>query len=151
MYFLLSLPYPNFGKQKLNSVRHLKPDDSASMEFVESGKRKEALMDVLHFLARLYGAVSKDMRGIRAIRFLNGGDHLNADNLNKEDIENVIKAHRFKGLTRIGAGLMREILKPFVFADDPSWVKGTPKLRQLERPLLIMVITDGAVTFSPFQ
>ena len=143
----------NFGKQKLNSVGHLKPDDSASMEFVESGKRKEALMDVLHFLARLYGAVTEGLHGIRAIRFLNGGHHLMADNLKKkDDIEDVIKAHKFKGLTRIGAGLMREILKPFVFADDPSWVKGNPKkLRQLERPLLIMVITDGAVTFSPFQ
>ena len=148
---------PILKNKKLNSVRHLKSDDSASMEFVESGKRKEALVDVLHFLARLYGAVSEGIHGIKAIRFLNGGQHLkdgqplSVNNLKKkEDIEDVIMAHKFKGLTQIGAGLMREILKPFVFAHDPSWVKGTPKkLQQLERPLLIMVITDGAVTFPP--
>ena len=129
-------------------------DDSTSMQYLEDGRRKEALKSVLHFLIKLYGAVSEGIwHGIRAIRFLNGGHHLEADNLKKkDDIESVIMAHKFKGMTRIGAGLMREILKPFVFADDPSWVKGTPKkLRQLERPLLIMVITDGAVTFSPFQ
>ena len=149
VYFLWSLPYPTLAK----FVRGLKSDDSVSMEFVESGKRKEALIDVLHFLVRLYGAVSGDLRGIRAIRFLNGGHHLLSDNLKrKDDIEKVIKAHKFQGLARIGAGLMREILKPFVFANDPSWVKGTPKkLRQLERPLLVMVITSGVVNPPPLQ
>ena len=122
------------------------------MEFVESGRRKEALIDVLYFLVRLYGAVSKGMHGIRAIRFLNGGHYLNADEFrSRDDIENLIRAHKFQGLARIGAGLMREILKPLVFADDP-WVRGTPKkLRKMERPLVVMVITDGMVTFPALQ
>ena len=134
-------------------MRGLISDDSISMEFVESGRRKEALIDVLYFLVRLYGAVSEGRRGIRAIRFLNSGHHFNADNLrSRDDIEHLIQAHKFQGLPRIGACLMQEILKHFVFADDPSWVKGTPKkLRQMERPLIVMVITDGMVKFLPLQ
>ena len=117
------------------------------MEFVEGGKRKTALKDVLHFLACLYGTVTG--RGIKAIRFLNDRSHHKKDRiLEEKDVHDLINSHKFEGLTRIGAGLMRHILKPFVFEDDPSWVPGTPKkLRAMERPLLIMVITDGAVTF----
>jgi len=123
-------------------------DDSISMEFEESGKRKEALKDVLDFLARMYGAVSGGQRGIRAIRFLNGSDEddQQADNLKERDeIDRVINEHVFEGVTRIGTGLMQKILKPFVFSEE-RWVKGTiRKLQQMERPLLVMVITDGAV------
>ena len=139
-------------KTKAKLVRGLKSDDSIDMEFVESGRRKKALIDILHFLGRLYGTVSEDIHGIRAIRFLNG-NHLDADNLRTRDqIEDVIMAHKFRGLAQIGTGLMRGILKPFVFTDDPSWVKGTPKkLRQMERPLLVMVITSGAVNSPPFN
>ena len=146
-------------KTKAKLVRGLKSDDSVTMEFVEGGRRKEALIDVLHFLTRLYDAVSEGVRGIKAIRFLHGGYYLNgeyyliADNLrSREDIEGIMMAHKFRGLTQIGAGLMQEILKPLVFADDPSWVKGTPKkLRQMERPLLVVVITSGVVNPPPLQ
>lgn len=120
------------------------------MESVESGRRKYTVMEVLHFLGRLYGELSNGMRGIKTIQFLNGANEPRADNLQKkDDINNVIGSHKFNGLRCIGAGLMRKILKPFVFTDD-LWVRGTPrKLRQMKRPLLIMVITDGAVTFLP--
>ena len=135
---------------KANPVKHLKLDDSTSMEFEQGGERKRALKEVLHLLADLYGAVSDDMRGIKAIRFLNGIDNIKADDIKRRgDIDDVIDNHQFEGLTCIGAGLMRKILKPFVFSDEP-WVKGTSrKLRKVERPLLVMVITDGAVSFHP--
>lgn len=118
------------------------------MEFEQGGERKKALKKVLHFLADLYSAVSDDMRGIKAIRFLNGTDDLTADHLrSKDEIDKVIDCHEFEGLTCIGAGLMRKVLKPFVFADEP-WIRGTPRrLRRMERPLLVMVITDGEVIF----
>ena len=128
-------------------MKHLESDDSTSMEFEQKGKRKNALKEVLHFLADLYGAVSDGMRGIKAIRFLNGVDDLNADHLRRKgEINKVIDGHEFEGLTRIGTGLMQKVLEPFVFTDEP----GIPrKLRQMERPLLIMIITDGAVTLHP--
>ena len=136
-------------KTKAKFVRALKSDDSASMEFVESGRRKEALINVLYFFARLYKVVSGSMQGIRAICFLNGGGHFNTENLKeKDDIMNIVNSNKFKGLARIGLGLMKRILQPLVFTDDPSWVKGTPrKLQQMEQPLLVLVITDGRVTF----
>jgi len=126
-------------------------DDSISMEFEEEGRRKVALKRVLYFLADMYGAVSDEQRGIRAIRFLNGSDESDkADDLRRpEEIDSVIDSHEFEGLTRIGTGLMQKILKPFVFSDE-KWVKGTTrKLQHMERPLLVMVITDGAVEGEP--
>ena len=126
------------------------------MVFLGGGRRTEILKRVLHFLARLYGALSNGRRGIKALRFFNNTAKHRADYLqDKTDIDNLIESHEFNGLTRIGAGLIRRILKPFVFEDDPSWVKGKPrKLQQMERPLLVMVITDGAVgnpTPPPFK
>ena len=119
------------------------------MEFEEAGRRKVAVKSVLSFIADIYGAVSNKERGIRAIRFLNGNDDLEADNImTAEEIDKVIDNHEFEGLTRIGTGLMQKILKPFVFDETVKWDKKSGearKLKQLGRPLLIMVITDGAV------
>ena len=122
------------------------------MEFEEGGKRKEYLKTILGFLAEIYSALFNGHRGIRAIRFLNNGtndnDDRTADNMSQRaEIEGVINNHVFdEGLTSIGTGLMKKILRPFVFSDE-KWVKGTPrKMRNMERPLLIMVITNGAVS-----
>ena len=85
----------------------MKSDDSRSMEFIESGKRKTALKDVLYFLARLYGAISDEERGIKAIRFLNGDDDVDANDLrNKSEIDALINSHTFDGLSCIGTSLM---------------------------------------------
>jgi len=130
-------------------------DDSISMEFEEHGRRKLAVKRFLSFITEIYGAVSNEERGIRAIRFLNGDDDLEADNImTSEEIDKVIDNHEFEGLTRIGTGLMQKILKPFVFDDTVKWDKKSGearKLKQLGRPLLIMVITDGAVCPHPFM
>ena len=117
-----------------------------SMQFEENGKRKEAVKHVLEIIAEVYGAVYGKKRGIRAIRFLNGSDDLKADNIQtREEIDELIDNHVFEGLTRIGTGLMQKILKPFVFNDTVKWDKQPRKPGKLERPLLILVITDGAV------
>ena len=104
---------------------------------------------ILGFLTEVYSALSNGHRGIRAIRFLNGTDDDDrmADNISqKDEIEEMIDNHEFEGLTRMGTGLMCKILRPFVFSDE-KWVKGTlRKMRNMERPLLIMVITDGEVS-----
>ena len=116
-----------------------------SMVFEEDGKRKGYLKTILGFLTEIYGALSH--RGIHAIRFFNGTDDHSADNIiDRENIEDIIDNHIFEGLACIGSSLMQKILKPFVFSDE-KWVKGTPsKMRNMEQPLLIMVITDGAVS-----
>jgi len=125
-------------------------DDSASMEFDEKGERKEALKHVLHFLTRLYGAISDSTRGIKAIRFLNDDDAVEYDDLkNKSQIDTLIGEHKFEGLTRIGAGLMGKILKPFVFDEKPQVKNIARGMQKMKRPLLIMVITDGKVEGEP--
>jgi len=126
-------------------------DDSQSMSFEEKGDRIKAMKKVLAYLAHVFGLSSKD-RGISAIRFLNGSDDLKANNLKEDQIDSVIDRHEFEGLTKIGTGLMSKILKPLVFAEGEVWNKQDKKprrLRQLKRPLLIMVITDGAVEGEP--
>jgi len=124
-------------------------DDSISMEFEESGRRKVGIKRVLSAITEVYGAVSGKMRGVRAIRFLNGNHDLRAGNIQtREQIDELIDNHVFEGLKRLGTGLMQKILKPFVFDETVKWDKASKqprKLKKLERPLLIMVITDGAV------
>ena len=124
-------------------------DDSTAMEFEESGKRKIAIKSVLSIIAGIYGAVSNKERGIRAIRFLNGNDDLGADNIQTaEQIDKVIDNHEFDGSKKIGSGLMKKILKPFVFDETVKWDKKSGrarKLKKLARPLLTLVITDGVV------
>ena len=117
------------------------------MVFEEGGKRKGYLKTILDFLGEIYSALSNGHRGIRAIRFLNGTDDLSvADMYQRDKIKDIIDDHVFDNQTYIGAGLMEKILRPFVFSDE-KWVKGTPrKMRNMERPLLIMVITDGEVS-----
>ena len=120
------------------------------MEFGDAGVRKVAAVKcVLSFIADIYGAVSQEKCGIRAIRFLNSDDELEADNIvTAEEIDRVIDNHEFEGLTSIGTGLMQKILKPFVFDETVKWDRKSGearKLKQLGRPLLIMVITDGVV------
>ena len=115
------------------------------MEFEEAGRRKEYLKIMLGFLGEIYSTLSH--RGIRAIRFLNGKDDFTAENMSqREEIEQVIDKHKFEGLTCTGTSLMRKILNPFVFLDEKV-VKGTPrKIRNMERPLFIIVITDEEVS-----
>ena len=111
--------------------------------------RKVALKKLLCFIAKIYGAVSGGCRGIRTLRFFNGID--NADNIiQRDEIEEIVDCHESEDLTHIGVALEGQILKPFVFADDPSWVKGTPrKMRDMKRLLLIIVIIS--VSFPPFK
>ena len=130
-------------------------DDSTSMEFEEAGRRQVAMKTVLSIIVDVYGAISNKERGIRAIRFLNGNDDLEADKImTAEEIDKVIDNHKFKGLKRIGTGIIQKILRPFVFDGTVKWDKKSGearKLKQLGRPLLIMAITDGAVCPHDFM
>lgn len=119
------------------------------MEFGQGGKRKLALKTILGFLAEICSALSDGCHGIRAIRFMNGADDLRAANFKRSDeIDKVVDNHIFEGLTCIGTSLMRKILMPFVFTDEPFVDR---RMRHMDRPLLVMVITDGGVSLATFQ
>ena len=120
------------------------------MDCEEGSFRIEAVKKVLTYITHTYDLTTKG-RQIRAIRFLNGTDDLNTNNLTAAEIDRVVDNHKFQGLAKIGTGLMHKILKPLIFAEDAVWDeqgKMPNKLRELKRPLLIIVIIHGAVRHS---
>ena len=124
---------------------HSGSDDSVSMEFEEGGDRQEATKKVLLLLAGLYGCFSNDPCRIQ-VRFFNGNEKLSAEDLTTKDkIDEKIEEHQFNGLTLIGTSLIQKILKPFVYDRE----HGKRTVGKLERPLLVLVITDGAVNPPP--
>ena len=119
------------------------------MKLKDGGQRMIALKHFLYAVGKIYGIASVRENGIRAVCFLNGygEDDLNASDLSTEEtINRVVDAHEFKGHNWLATGLMRKILVPLVFGpkqQDTSVATGTRELGKLERPLLIMAITDG--------
>ncbi|KAG0131823.1 hypothetical protein HOY82DRAFT_559214 [Tuber indicum] len=106
-------------------------DDSESMSSEENGQRVEILKDVLKTINNIYQHASEPGVGIRAIRFMNNYD--DQDNFLGNPYE-LVRGHYFGGATRIGTELHKRILKPLVLGETP-----------MKKPLLVMVITDGAV------
>ena len=119
------------------------------MRFKDRGQRIIALKHFLYAVGKIYGIASARENGIRAVCFLNGygEDDLNASDLSSnETIDRVVDAHEFEGRNRLATGLMRKILVPLVFGpkqQEKSVATGTRALDKLERPLLVMAITDG--------
>ncbi|PUU84015.1 hypothetical protein B9Z19DRAFT_961917 [Tuber borchii] len=106
-------------------------DDSESMSYEEDGARIEILKGVLNIINSIYKHAAKPDTGIRAIRFINNYD--DKDYFHGEPSQ-IIDNHYFGGTTKIGTELHKKILKPLVLGDTP-----------MKKPLLIMVITDGAI------
>lgn len=75
-----------------------------------------------------------DNKGVH-LRFINR-PVVNSDNLNAEEIESSM-AFEPEGGTRIGTNLEKKILKPFIYDVLDRGDK-------LERPYLILTITDGS-------
>lgn len=108
-------------------------DDSESMSYEEEGTRIGILKDVLSIINDIYSRAAESKTGIRAIRFINNYD--DKDYFHGEPSK-IIDDHYFGGTTKIGTELHKRILKPLVLGETP-----------MKKPLLIMVITDGAVSY----
>lgn len=89
--------------------------------------RKEALRCCLSHIAEVYTLARPD--GIFAIEFLNSLE-AEGDVLQKH-VDEIINEHTFSGCTRIGSQMEHNILSEFI--------------PHLERPLLVITITDGDV------
>ena len=99
------------------------------MKTEEEGKRIEALKTALQLIADVYTLARPD--GILAIDFVN--DSTEERDVRTDIVADIIAEHRFSGLSRIGTALKRKVLDNFVTED-------------MERPLLVITITDGAVS-----
>lgn len=102
-------------------------DDDMSMGFKDNNKSE--LEQGLKTISRIYSMIAK--RNIRAIRFT--VQEKEYDNIGEEDLNELVKNHRFSGATQLDKPLKRKILDPFANSD------------QLPRPLLVVTITDGKV------
>lgn len=111
-------------------------DDSSSMH-AENGER---INDVSAIVAKVAGACSLfDDDGIE-IRFLNSneqGNHLESEQAAQE----YIRRARFQGVTPLGTALDQKILQPMLVRPAMA--------RQLRKPLLVVVVTDGAPQGEP--
>lgn len=75
-----------------------------------------------------------DQDGIQ-IRFLNS--NVNGDNVrNEQDVLRLVQQIRFSGLTPLGTSMEQKILEPLVL--------GPARQQRLQKPVLIISITDGA-------
>lgn len=104
-------------------------DDSQSMETEQEGLRIETLKKTISEITAIYDLASPT--GIRSLKFLNSNSGLR--NIRSTNWKKRFDDHDYRGMTRIGTALKQKILNKFVF--------GT----QMEKPLLIILITDGEV------
>lgn len=114
-------------------------DDSGSIQFEENGNRLAQLKEILALIAT---AASKfDQDGI-SIRFMNSdvkGDGIR----NRADAEGVVARVLFRGLTPMGTNLRNKVLEPMVV--------GPAKAGQLQKPVLVITITDGQPAGEPLN
>lgn len=106
-------------------------DDSGSIEFEENGLRKEQLKQILGIVAT--AASTFDQDGI-SVRFMNNAE--NGDGIrNAADVHNLVSRIRFSGLTPLGTSLRNKVVDPMVI--------GPARAGRLEKPVLVITITDG--------
>ena len=98
------------------------------MRTEEGGNRINALESTLLLIAEVYTLARSD--GILAINFLND---LTIKDVRIDMVADIIKEHSFSGWTRIGTELKLKVLDAFV-------------TEEMKRPLLVITITDGAVS-----
>jgi hypothetical protein len=114
-------------------------DDSGSIEFEENGTRKSQLRDYLGLIATAASKFDED--GI-TIRFMNSQER--GDNIRtKEGAEALVARIRFAGLTPMGTSLRSKVLEPLVI--------GPARAGRLEKPVLVITITDGQPAGEPYN
>lgn len=110
-------------------------DDSGSMSFEENGERIKDLQLILQRV--VFAATLFDEDGIE-IRFMNDEEippqslsHIRSE----QQVEQVMRTKRYKGLTPFGTKLREKVLDPLIISKMRS--------NQFRKPVLIIGITDG--------
>ncbi|KAJ6171368.1 hypothetical protein N7470_000435 [Penicillium chermesinum] len=112
-------------------------DDSGSIEFEENGLRKDQLKQILGIVAT--AASTFDQDGI-SVRFMNNAE--NGDGIRTvADVQNLVSRVRFAGLTPLGTSLRNKVVEPLVV--------GPARAGRLEKPVLVITITDGQPAGEP--
>ncbi|DBB03580.1 hypothetical protein WJX82_002975 [Trebouxia sp. C0006] len=112
-------------------------DDSTSMKYAESGARIDDMKVILERVTEV--ATLFDHDGI-SIRFMNS--NLQGDNIcDSISAANLLARCQFSGMTPLGTQMHARILKPMVEAAIAN--------RTLQKPVLVITITDGEPTSEP--
>ena len=107
-------------------------DDSDSMIWEENGERKKTLVELVDHIRKICSMANES--GTPAMRFMNrAGDMENWTGKWQEYLDH----NSYGGLTKIGTEL-NKILDKFAVGDPNQ-----------KKPLLVLIITDGAVCFTP--
>ncbi|KAL7915089.1 hypothetical protein GGI35DRAFT_436042 [Trichoderma velutinum] len=109
-------------------------DDSGSMK---QGTRQSDQIDLVRRVARISTLLVPDDFGA-GLLFINDKRDMDPK-LNAEQVEQIMKATKLGGKTRIGTQLEQKILKPLVYDVIREGKK-------IERPILISCITDGCAS-----
>ncbi|KAI1798686.1 hypothetical protein F4811DRAFT_167145 [Daldinia bambusicola] len=118
-------------------------DDSSSMDPRRS-HREDRMGDQRSLVKRVASICTKivpDNLGVH-LRFINYYSN-NLDNLKMHDIQNIMAEVQPQGCTEIGTQLRERILQPLLYSQYNDNVKN------LTRPLLISIITDGVPKGGP--
>jgi len=103
------------------------------MIYEERGARKQTLIQFVDHITEIYSMANES--GILALTFMNrGGGRQNWTGKSQEYLDH----HSYGGVRRIGTAVKRRILDKFVIG-NPNQTK----------PLLVLIVTDGAVCLSP--
>ena len=108
-------------------------DDSNSMISKENGQRKETLVKFIDQITEICSMSNKS--GILAMRFMNS--YRGKTNWTGTS-QDYLDRHHYGGPSRIGTALKEKILDRFAIGN----------LSQ-SKPLLVLIVTDGAVCLSP--
>ncbi|ANB11995.1 hypothetical protein AWJ20_223 [Sugiyamaella lignohabitans] len=106
-------------------------DDSGSMAFEEKGERIDDLKLILHRVS--FAASLFDTNGIE-VRFMNNNYQGNGIR-SEQQVGQMMQNVKFQGLTPLGTNLRKKVLDPLVV--------GPASAGQLQKPVLIITITDG--------
>ncbi|BGP53884.1 hypothetical protein JCM8202_006077 [Rhodotorula sphaerocarpa] len=107
-------------------------DDSGSMAFEEGGSRIDDAKLIVSRVAQACSAFDDD--GIQ-VRFMNSRTEGNGIKTEQEAVS-LVSQIRFSGLTPLGTALDQKVLQPLLL--NPA------RSNQLQKPLLIIAVTDGA-------
>lgn len=119
-------------------------DDSGSMRHDENGVRIAQLKNNLAFIAETCTLFDTDGISIRFLNYPQSGNNIR----DMRSVEQVLDHCPFRGNTRLGTQLEIRILEPLLYSKicKKGFLRTKIDLSKLEKPLLVLMITDGEPT-----
>lgn len=104
------------------------------MNYMQKGARKATLKKTLDEVTKIYDLANEN--GLLAVRFINTPK--GRKSVVNSKVESIFDGRKYDGTTMIGTALEKKMLQPFVMDKITN--------KKMEKPLLVMTITDGRVS-----